>query len=62
MLMVQEVVNRDTLLRLLGTAGFEASSDTPGGPDGEAETGVVIEAHVTPPYNGEHTSVGASRQ
>jgi hypothetical protein len=42
--------------------GFEAPSDTPGSPDGEAETGVVVEAHVTSPYNGEHTSVGASRQ
>jgi cell division protease FtsH len=62
MLMVQEVVDRNTLLRLLGTAGFEAPSDTPGGPDDEAETGVVVEAYVTSPYNGEHTSVGASRQ
>ena len=62
MLMVQEVVDRNTLLRLLGTAGFEAPSDTPGGPDDEAETGVVVEAYVTSPYNGEHTSVGAARQ
>jgi hypothetical protein len=62
MLMVQEVVDRNTLLRLLGTAGFEAPSDTPGNPDGEAETGAVVEAHVTSPYNGEHTSVGAARQ
>jgi hypothetical protein len=61
MLMVQEVVDRNTLLRLLGMAGFEVPSDTPGSPDGEVETGVAVEAHVTSSYNGEHTSVGASR-
>jgi hypothetical protein len=59
--MVQEVIGCNTLLRLLGTAGFEAPSDTPGSPDGEAETSVVVETHVTSPYNGEHTSVGALR-
>lgn len=62
MLMVQEVVDRNTLLRLLGRVGFETPFDTLGSPEGEAETGAVVEAHVTSPYNGEHTSVGASQQ
>jgi hypothetical protein len=59
-LRVQAVVARNALLRLLGTAGCKAPSETPGSPGGPAETGVAAERRVMPPYTGAHTCAGAA--